>query len=90
LISNHDQFCLLPVFSKLLEIIMYWRLEQHDATFRLNNHILNAWNNKLYIGIFCDLAQAFVCINHETLLYKLKYYSIQDTILDLLLTHLTS
>jgi hypothetical protein len=62
-----------------------------DATFQLTNHILNAWNNKLHTGgIFCDLAKAFDCINHEILLLQLKYCDIQDTILDWFLTYLTS
>jgi hypothetical protein len=36
-------------------------------------------NNKLIIGrIFCDLAKAFDCINHYTLLFKLNFCGINS------------
>jgi hypothetical protein len=31
-------------------------------------------------GIFCDLAKAFDCVNHEILLAKFHYYVIQGTV----------
>jgi len=31
-------------------------------------------------GIFCDLVQANDCVNHELLLFKLHYYSVQGEI----------
>jgi len=37
--------------------------------YALINGILQAWNNKLQVvGIFCDLAKAFGCVNHDILM----------------------
>jgi hypothetical protein len=33
-------------------------------------------------GIFCDLAKAFNCVNHEILLAKLHYHGIQGTVVN--------
>ena len=45
-----------------------------NATYRLTTEILNAMNNKLIVGgIFCDVEQAFDCVNYNILLAKLKF-----------------
>ena len=37
------------------------------AAYTLNNGIFQAWNNKLQVArIFCALAKAFNCVNHDT------------------------
>jgi hypothetical protein len=47
------------------------------ATFKLLNDILQALNNKAYVGgIFCDLEKTFDCVNHDILMKKLKFYGI--------------
>ena len=45
------------------------------ASYKLIDGILDALNNKMMVGgIFCDLQKAFDCVNHSTLLTKLKFY----------------
>ena len=57
----------------------------------LTNEILNALNNKLLIGgIFCNLENAFDCVNHKILLSKLEFCGITGNRYKLYKTHLTS
>jgi hypothetical protein len=43
--------------------------------------VLTALNSKEnVIGIFCDIAKAFDCVNHELLLLKLQYYGVQGVL----------
>jgi hypothetical protein len=52
-------------------------LRTDDAIFKLTTEILNSMNSKLSVGgIFCDLKKAFDCVDHATLLSKLKFYVI--------------
>jgi uncharacterized protein YuzE len=48
-----------------------------DAAFRLTDSLFISIKQKKHVtGIFCDLAKACVCMNHEILLAKLHLYGI--------------
>lgn len=50
-----------------------------DAGVALIKNIFQAWENREdSIGVFCDLSKAFDCVDHKTLLLKLKHYGCND------------
>jgi len=64
-------------------------LKTDNVTYKLTTEILIAVNNKLLVGgFFCDLEKAFDSVNHDILLYKLKFYGISDKALQLYQSYL--
>jgi hypothetical protein len=59
------------------------------ASYEIINEILKALNNRLSVGgIFCNLKEAFDCINHEILVDKFQFYGIKAKFLTLIQTYL--
>ena len=60
-----------------------------DAAVALIQHIYAAWEeSQNAIGVFCDLSKAFDCVDHNTLLLKLKHYGFSGVALSLLSSYL--
>ncbi|GBP80516.1 hypothetical protein EVAR_63265_1 [Eumeta japonica] len=62
-----------------------------DASVELVEKIVEGWeDSRNAIGIFCDLSNAFDCINHETLIRKLHHNGVTGYALDLIASHWTN
>jgi sarcosine oxidase/L-pipecolate oxidase len=59
------------------------------ASFKLINEILLALNNKLTVGLFCDLGKAFDSVNHDILLSKCEFYGFRGKTNALLRSYLS-
>jgi len=66
-------------------------ISTEDAAFRLTDSVFKSINQKMHVGrIFCDLAKAFDCMNHEILLAILHFHGIQGVPEDWFRNYLTN
>jgi hypothetical protein len=56
-------------------------ISTENTVIKLTECILKSLNQKMHVGgIFCNLAKAFDCVNHEILLTNLCYFGIKGSI----------
>ena len=58
------------------------------AIYTLINNILSSLNNKIIVGLFCDLQKAFDFVNYDILLSKMKFYGISGVAYKLMESYL--
>jgi hypothetical protein len=62
-----------------------------NTAFKLTDSVLKTINQKMHVGgIFCDLAEAFDCVNHDILVAMLHYYGIEGRVSNWLRYYLTN
>ena len=80
-------------FNLLAEQQYGFRKQQSTeyAAIKLVHHVSKEMEaGKIPTSVYIDLSKAFDTLTFEVLLYKLKYYGVTDTALDLLKSYLTN
>ena len=79
---------------KLLAKQQYGIRKQHSTEYvavKLIDHVSKKMENgKTPTNVYIDLSKAFDMLTFDVLLFKLKYYGVTDTALDLMRSHLTN
>ena len=90
----HDQMYEYYNQFNLLAEQQYGFRKQHSteyAAIKLIDHVSKEMEaGKTPTSVYIDLSKAFDTLTFEVLLYKLKYYGVTDTALDLLKSYLTN
>jgi hypothetical protein len=53
-------------------------ISTENTAFKLTDGVLKSLNQKMHVGIFCDLAKVFECVIREILLSKLHYLALRE------------
>ena len=90
----HDQMYEYFNKFKLLAEQQYGFRKQHSteyAAVKLIDHVSREMEaGKIPANVYTDLSKAFDTLTFDILLYKLKYYGVTDTALDLMKSYLTN
>ena len=105
-LKNYRPISILPVFSKILERVIYNRIYSHVSEnnllyekqfgFQKNNSTEYAilkesfHDREFTVGVFIDLSKAFDTVDHNILLTKLTYFGLSKNYIKLIKNYLSN